>query len=133
MKKRFKKYISKGIVSPLEGVQFHGKAPLKRILMLEKDKIKQNGVKIAVHILDKLPKKIPKYCELHKHEYDEINLILSEGEKLVYKVTLEDETYEVTSPSTIFIPAGVRHSAEVISGKGIMVAIIFMGKYKALK
>lgn len=101
--------------------------------MLEKRKIKEKGIRIAVHTIDMLPKKIPNYCELHKHDYDEINLILSENGNLVYKVQLEDETYRVKSPATVYIPAGTRHSAEVISGKGQFIALIFMGKYVAKK
>lgn len=131
--KKFAKYIQKGINSPLQSIQFHGKAPLKRLLMFEKREIKEDGIRIAVHTIGKLPKKIPKYCELHKHDYDEINLILSEKNNLTYRVQLEDEVYHVKSPATIYIPAGTKHSAEVISGKGQFVAIIFMGKYIAKK
>ncbi len=131
--KKYSKYITKGVISPLNGVQFHGKAPLKRLLMLEKNKIKEKGIRIVVHSINKLPKKIPSYCELHKHDYDEINLILSEDNSLLYKIQLEDEVYKVKSPATVYIPAGIKHSSEVIAGKGQLVAIIFMGKYKAKK
>jgi quercetin dioxygenase-like cupin family protein len=56
-------------------------------------------------------------------------MILSD-EKLVYEIQLEDEVYKVRSPATIFIPKGIRHRADVISGKGMFVCFIMSGKYK---
>nr|AIF20225.1 Isopropylmalate/homocitrate/citramalate synthase family protein [uncultured marine thaumarchaeote KM3_88_G03] len=73
------------------------------------------------------------YSMLHKHSADEINLIVSENSKLKYEIQLGDETYKVSSPSTVFIPKGVRHKAKFISGKGIFVCIILSGKYKSSK
>ena len=70
---------------------------------------------------------------LHKHNADEINLIVSENSKLKYEIQMDDETYKVTSPSTVFIPKGVKHKAKFISGKGIFVCIILSGKYKSSK
>ena len=85
---------------------------------------------IAAHIISKLPKKIPEYCDLHAHNCDEINLILSEKGKLVYDVILEDEKYVVTSPATIYIPKGVRHKVQAKKGKGIFIAIVMSQKYR---
>ena len=131
--KKFQKYIKRGVVEPLTKIPFHGKAPVKRLLMLDKTLIPESDVHVAVHFIKDLPKEMPKYSELHKHECDEINLILSEDDKLFYKVQFEDEIYEVSSPATIFIPKGVKHSAEVLSGKGIFVCIVLEGDYNASK
>ena len=129
--KRYRKYITKGIREPLYKVPFHGKASIKRLSMLGKNKIPQANTHLAVHFVNAKNKKIGNYSELHKHSADEINLILSEGEKLVYEVQLEDEIYHVSSPSTIFIPRGVKHRARVLSGKGIFVCIILSKTYKS--
>ena len=59
--------------------------------------------------------------------------IVSENSKLKYEIQLDDETYKVSSPSTVFIPKGIRHKAKFISGKGIFVCIILSGKYKSSK
>jgi len=130
-----KKYIKRGVISSLSNVAFHNKAksPLKRIFMLSEPDIKEHGVRIVVHQIKKLPKKVKEYCELHVHQYDEINLILSESGKLVYSIQLGDEVFKVVSPAAIYIPAGLKHSANVISGKGLFVADIFTNKYKAYK
>ena len=70
---------------------------------------------------------------LHKHNADEINLIISENSKLKYEIQLGDEVYKISSPSTVFIPKGVKHKAKLISGKGIFVCIILSGKYTSSK
>jgi len=129
--KRYGKLIVKGVKESLENIPFHGKAPIKRLSMLSKKLVQKSDTHVAVHFIDSLPKKIPAYSKLHKHNVDEINLILSENDKLTYEIQLEDEIYKVTSPSTIFIPKGVRHRAQVISGKGLFVCIILSANYNS--
>jgi len=50
---------------------------------------------------------------------------------LTYEIELGDEKYKVSSPSTVFIPKGLKHKAGVISGKGIFVCIILSSNYKS--
>ncbi len=120
---KYQKFIKKGVIESLDKVPFHSKAPIKRLSMLNKTLIPQSDTHIAVHFVD-ASKDLPKYSKLHKHDHDEINLILSEDSSLTYEIQFEDESYDVTSPSTIFIPKGIRHSAQAISGKGLFVCII---------
>ncbi len=120
---KYRKFIKKGVIESLDKVPFHGKAPIKRLSMLSKSLIPKSNTHIAVHFIDS-SKDLPKYSKLHKHNHDEINLILSEDSSLTYEIRFEDESYEVTSPSTIFIPKGIKHSAQAISGKGIFVCMI---------
>jgi mannose-6-phosphate isomerase-like protein (cupin superfamily) len=122
--KRYRKYIKKGVNEPLSKVPFHSKAPIKRLSMLNKKRFPPSKTHIAVHFVNSLGKKIPNYSKLHKHNHDEINLILSEKGKLTYEIQLDDEVYKVSSPSTVFIPKRVNHKAQVISGKGIFVCMI---------
>ena len=125
---RYKKFIKKGVSEPLQKVPFHSKAPIKRLSMLNKKRFPYSNTHIAVHFINSLPKKIQDYSKLHKHKFDEINLIISENGKLTYEIQLDDEVYKVTSPSTVFIPKGVKHKAKVISGKGIFVCMILSSK-----
>ena len=96
--------------------------------MLSKSLIPQSNTHIAVHFVD-ASKNLPKYSKLHKHNHDEVNLILSEDSPLTYEIKLEEESYKVSSPSTVFIPKGIKHSAQAISGKGIFVCIILSNNY----
>lgn len=136
--KKYKQLIKKGLFSPLHKVPFHAKAPLKRYLMQDhgtfphlKKITPGSNYHIAAHIINKLPGKIPEYCDAHAHNCDEINLILSENGKLVYDVILDDEKYVVSSPATIYIPKGVRHKVQVKSGHGIFIAIVMSKEYRA--
>jgi len=126
---KYKKYITKGIPESLSKVPFHKKAPIKRISMLNKKTMPESNIHAAVHFVDIIDKKISKYSILHKHDADEVNIILSENDKLVYEIQLDDEIYKVTSPVTIFIPKGVKHRADVISGRGFFVCLILSDKY----
>jgi len=126
--KKYRKFIKKGVIESLDKVPFHSKAPIKRISMLSKSLIPQSNTHIAVHFVD-ASKNLPKYSKLHKHNHDEVNLILSEDSNLTYEIRLEEESYKVISPSTVFIPKGIKHSAQAISGKGIFVCIILSNNY----
>ena len=128
--KRYQKFIKKGTVEPLSKIPFHAKAPIKRLSMLSKKLVPRSDTHIAVHFVNSRKAKLPQYSFAHRHDCDEVNLILSEKGKLTYKIQLGDETYRVSSPSTIFIPKGVRHSATAISGSGIFVCIILSDNYK---
>lgn len=127
---KYKKYITKGIHEPLSKVPLHKKAPIKRISMLSKKTIPESNIHAAVHFVNAIDKKISKYSILHKHDTDEVNIILSQDAKLVYEIQMDDEIYKVSSPVTIFIPKGVKHRADVISGSGFFVCLIMSNKYK---
>lgn len=129
--RQYKKLITKGINEPLSKVPFHSKSPVKRTLMLGKKTIPRSNIHLAVHDVD-VNKKISKYSKIHKHDVDEVNLILSHGSTLVYEIQIEDEIYKVKSPSTVFIPKGINHRADVVSGKGFFVCFIMSNKYKTM-
>ena len=130
---RYKKFIKKGVSERISKIPFHNYAPMKRLSMLSKKRFPSSNTHVAIHFVNGNHKKMLEYSILHKHSADEINLIVSENSKLKYEIHLGDETYKVTSPSTVFIPKGVRHKAKFISGKGIFVCIILSGKYKSSK
>jgi len=130
---RYKKFIKKGVSEQISKIPFHNYAPIKRLSMLSKKRFPSSNTHVAIHFVNGNHKKMSEYSILHKHSADEINLIVSENSKLKYEIQLDDETYKVTSPSTVFIPKGVRHKAKFISGKGIFVCIILSGKYNSSK
>lgn len=128
--KKYKKYVVKGSLESTAKIPFHSKSPFRRYLMLGKKLVKESNTHIAIHNISKIPKNLPDYSFLHKHNVDEINLIISEKGRLTYQIQLEDEIYRVSSPATIFIPKGIRHKARPISGAGFFVCIILSTKYQ---
>ena len=127
---KYQRFIKQGIIESMDKIPFHKKAPIKRLSMLDKSIIPESNTHIAVHFVD-ASNNLPEYSELHKHNHDEINLILSEESKLTYNVQLGDEKYKVSSNSSIFIPKGLSHSAQALSGKGIFVCIILSSNYSS--
>lgn len=127
------KFIKKGIIEPISEIPFHTNAPLKRFSMLSDKIIPDASTHVAVHIVDADKNKMPEYTKIHKHDADEINLILSENDKLTYEIQLEDKVHTVTSPSSVFIPKGTSHKAKALSGKGTFVCIIMSNNYQTTK
>ena len=130
---RYKKFIKKGVSEQISKIPFHIYAPIKRLSMLSKKRFPSSDTHVAVHFVNGNHKKMSEYSLSHKHNADEINLIISENSKLKYEIQLDDEIYKVSSPSTVFIPKGVKHKAKFISGKGVFVCIILSGKYTSSK
>jgi mannose-6-phosphate isomerase-like protein (cupin superfamily) len=137
-KKKYNFLIKKGISQPLQNIPYHMKAPLKRFLLQDdstfpdiKKILPGSNYHIAVHMIKKLPKKVPEYVQYHSHKCDEINIILSESSKLTYEMWFEDEKYLVSSPSIVYIPKGIPHKMKAIKGKGIYVCIVMSKTYKS--
>ena len=130
---RYRKFVKKGVKETFSKIPFHTNVPIKRLSMLSKKLVPTSNTHVAIHLVDYNHKNLSEYSFLHKHNADEINLIISENNKLKYEIQLEDEIYKVSSPSTVFIPKGVKHKARFLSGKGIFVCIILSGKYTTSK
>ena len=130
---RYRKFVKKGVKETFSKIPFHTNVSIKRLSMLSKKLVPTSNTHVAIHIVDYKHKNLSAYSFLHKHNADEINLIISENNKLKYEIQLDDEKYKVSSPSTVFIPKGVKHKARFLSGKGIFVCIILSGKYTTSK
>ena len=71
---------------------------------------------------------VARYTELHCHNVPEINIIVGDAAgELTYEIQLEDEAFCVAANSTIWIPAGMMHASNVISGSGYFIAIRLNG------
>lgn len=127
---QYKDLISSGVVQPLEEVVYHraAPAPLIRRLMAGGSVLPDANHHIAVHEFSAAAPQERSYCEPHQHECGEINLLLS-WEQLVFRISLGDEIYTVRAPATVYIPARVLHSANVIEGTGFLIAILANGNY----
>ena len=130
---RYKKFIKKGVNERISKIPFHNYAPIKRLSMLSKKRFPSSNTHVAVHFVNGNHKKKSENSKIHKHNVDEINLIICENSKLKYEIQLDDEVYKISSPSTIFIPKGIKHKAKFLSGTGIFVCIILSGKYTSSK
>ena len=78
---------------------------------------------VVHHIDDDAEVESRDYCGAHEHPFAELNILLGEPGALVYDIVLGDETIVATSPTTIWIPAGVPHAANLRSGRGTFVVV----------
>ncbi|MET0386791.1 MAG: homocitrate synthase [Polyangiales bacterium] len=124
--------ISLGEVSALKDVPFHGAdhAPLLRRVLTGGAVHPQAEKRIVAHELRAVSAEKRAYCEPHVHDCPEINLLLT-LDRLVYEITLGSEVFIVEAPASIYIPAGLVHSANVIEGSGFFIAIIETADYVA--
>jgi len=79
---RYKKFIKKGVSEQISKIPFHNYAPIKRLSMLSKKRLPSSNTHIAIHFVNGNHKKMSEYSMLHKHNADEINLIVSENKKI---------------------------------------------------
>ncbi|MGA2780327.1 MAG: 2-isopropylmalate synthase [Smithella sp.] len=117
--------IFKGIESAHDTDNISGIKGILRLSFLEKEYIKGKSFHIASHIIEGsyIHKKVWNYSQAHKHDFDEINMLISEKSTLKYKLELDGKEEEIISPSLIFIPAGTTHHAEPVCGTGIFLCI----------
>ena len=124
--------ISSGLVQALQHVPFHGSgvAPLCRRVLAGPGVHPQIKKHIVTHEIRDVSADRRSYCEPHVHDCPEINIMLSLA-RLVYEIRLGDEVYLVEAPATIFIPAGLVHSANVVEGSGFFIALVETADYSA--
>jgi len=120
--------IFEGIPSPYYMGKLLGQEDLKgieRIVFLEKDHIPGKSFHIAVHIIDDSYQHQNAWCydKLHAHSYDEINILIPFNSRFQYRFEFDGNFKNLYAPVTIYIPAGIKHRAEPVCGKGVFVCI----------
>jgi hypothetical protein len=124
--------VVRGQLEPLRNIPFHHDGPLTRWLMASAALHPDLDCHIAIHQFSNVETARRDYCEVHIHEYDEINVFYATASGLHVAVQLDGETIQVDAPATVYIPAGTPHAANVISGTGFMVAILMDGQFRAV-
>jgi mannose-6-phosphate isomerase-like protein (cupin superfamily) len=100
-------------------------AGIKRLSFTNKYDIRGISFHIASHVIDEtyVHQKNWHYSEAHKHDFDEINILIAGNSLLKYKIELDGSEEEVSAPSLIYIPAGIMHRAEPICGTGTFLCV----------
>jgi hypothetical protein len=112
--------ISKNISSPLQNVPFHSRNDdIERVMPQD------FPIYLAVHaIRNSRSESTRKYVELHTHDVPELNILIGDNDTLKYEIQTDTELHKVESPASVYIPSGVAHAANHISGKGYYMCII---------
>jgi mannose-6-phosphate isomerase-like protein (cupin superfamily) len=120
--------IFKGINKPYHMDKLFGHEDLngiERLSFLGNDRMPEKSFHVAAHIVDGkyVHQEDWHYAQLHKHEFDQVNILISTNSYLKYKMEFDDKLEEVSSPSLIYIPAGTDHWVEPMEGTGIFICI----------
>jgi len=78
----------------------------------------------------------PQHVDLHGHIFDSLWMFIGDNDDLTglkVEVVLENETYTLDSPASIYIPAGVKHMYRLVKGSGKYINIVLVpgGDYNA--
>jgi mannose-6-phosphate isomerase-like protein (cupin superfamily) len=80
-------------------------------------------VHLAIHEISPVRETPEVYTQPHVHmDNDEINIIIS-TDRLRYKIQLEEEHFVVDNNTSIWIPRGMVHSANVLDGAGYFITV----------
>lgn len=119
--------IVEGILEPLDKIKYHNSMEyLTRFIFKG-----INGLHIASHNID-IPNEIEisDYTSPHKHNADELNMILSQNQGgLKYEIVIDGISSLVNSNSVVYIPHNTLHSAKAVSGSGIFLCVLFSEEY----
>jgi hypothetical protein len=128
MSEKYKHLIKRNEASPLGSVPFHDGVPC-----IERLVAPDFPLHLAVHRISDA-KDMPRwYVKPHRHKFSEINILIGKKGALRYRIQLGDESYEVESPASIWIPAGLEHATTVIEGSGHYICLILADTKQAFK
>ena len=145
MDNKYEKYVKKG-VKTVRALPFHKPDVFFYPILMGKDRVPDANLwayYFFLHVTEDLAKNPGiSWADRHRHPEgsDEMYLIIGDSGAITVEITLGDseevETYEVTSPGSVFIPAGITHSIKPIKmtpGKcGGILAIVSNGEYICL-
>jgi mannose-6-phosphate isomerase-like protein (cupin superfamily) len=98
---------------------------LNRYVLLNQECCEGAPAHIAVHLIRGLEKAPEPYVDPHSHpDCDEIGLVIAPPGELEYEMILDGTVHLITSPASIFIPAGTVHRARALRGKGAYACIL---------
>ncbi|MDT8272728.1 MAG: hypothetical protein RRA35_06015, partial [Desulfomonilia bacterium] len=72
----------------------------------------------------------------HKHDFDEMYLMIGDEKAITFGVELADEYYEVSTPGAVYIPKGTPHAIRPVGGtpglSGGLIPVCLNGEYITL-
>lgn len=73
---------------------------------------------------------------LHKHDFDEMYLMIGDEKAITFEVTLGVETYYVSTPGAVYIPKGTAHAIRpvdaMVGATGGLIPVCLNGEYITL-
>jgi len=84
-----------------------------------------------VDMIDKVGK-----ATAHRHDFDEVYLLIGDKDAITFEVMLGGETYMVSTPASVYIPRGLPHAISpqraTVGLTGGLIALVLNGEYTTL-
>ena len=84
-----------------------------------------------VDLMDAVGKATP-----HRHDFDEMYLMIGEENAITFEVMLDEEFYEVATPGAVYIPKGLPHAIRPVKATvgltGGLIPVCLNGEYVTL-
>jgi 2-isopropylmalate synthase len=124
------KYKSCIVTEPKIIDQFDAHVPGKYQILMDNELVPDADFFIAGGIHHKIHQAEP-ISYKHTHDQSEVYLYISKKGDAEIEVELEDETYRMTTPCSVYVPKGVKHTYRYlrIDGPLTVVAIVRHGEY----
>lgn len=114
-----------GMIEAFGGIKNHLDVEgIIRYALMGREDFYGKGFHLAVHVVSaKYYDQPAEFAVPHKHDFDEINIIIPVNSNLVYDFEVKGEKMRLPAPYTLFIPAGADHYAKPVEGEGIFICI----------
>lgn len=125
-------FLSPKVISSTE-LPYHREGPGVRHVMFDERFLPDCRQYCIVREIPRVQRPTP-HVDVHIHTTDSFFLFLGHEpglRGLQVEVVLGEVTREISSPASVFIPAGVPHTYRIISGEGIYVNHVLKGSYTA--
>lgn len=119
------------VISATE-LRHHRKGPGKRFVMIDERFVPDCRQYCIVRKVLKLKRYGSGHVDRHSHTCDSLFLFVGDAADLtglLVEISLDEETFTLQSPASVFIPAGVEHSYRIINGSGLFVNHVLSGSY----
>jgi len=126
--------------APVSSLPHHENAPdVQYPVLMSKSLVPEADVWITHLFASRIPEALAQNIQSfgkasrHKHSAPEIYIFVGDEDALTAEITLGDETYEVSSPGCVYIPAGLPHSIrpiKAVAGKSAgFIPVVLAGEY----
>jgi len=115
-------------------LRHHRRGPGERYLMLDERVVSDARQYCVVRSIPALDDYGAGHVGAHRHGVDSLLLFVGHGDGLTgleVEVMLGGELFAVSSPASVFVPAGIEHSYRVVGGSGLFVNHVPAGDYNA--
>lgn len=130
--KNYLKLINTPLIKRASELRMHKDGQGIRYVFMDERIIPETSMYAIVRDIQNATQDKQSHVEMHRHNCDSVFIFIGNGnnlEGLTCEVTLGNEKYIISSPTSVFIPQGLEHTYRLISGSGKYINIVLSGDY----